>query len=227
MAGGPKITVGVVGEVYGRLTVESEGERVGAQRQRTLNCLCTCGKRKTVRLSDLRKGTTTSCGCASRERASAQLTSHGMSRTRIYQIWHMMKARCTNPNEKDYPRYGGRGIRVCEEWATSFETFVRDMGEPPTDQHTIERKENDGPYAPWNCRWATMVEQANNRRNNRHLVYNGASKTLAEWSRLLGINSKTIQHRLKKGLSVEQALSTPILSTASRTAPRKKGTKSP
>ena len=119
--GRPKITVGMVGEVYDRLTVESEGERVGAQRQRTLICVCACGTKKTVRLSDLRKGTTTSCGCASRERASAQLATHRMSDSRPYQIWRMMKVRCCNPNEKDYPRYGGRGIQVCQEWMNSFE----------------------------------------------------------------------------------------------------------
>ena len=117
---------------------------------------------------------------------------------------------------------GGRGIQVCQEWMNSFEAFIRDMGLPPSDQHTIERRDNDGPYAAWNCRWATKLEQANNRRNNRILEYNGETKTVAEWGRFLGINSKTIQYRLKKGQTVEQALSSPVLQSASRTNPHRK-----
>ena len=117
---------------------------------------------------------------------------------------------------------GGRGIQVCQEWMNSFEAFIRDMGLPPSDQHTIERRDNDGPYAAWNCRWATKLEQANNRRNNRVLEHNGETKTVTEWGRSLGINPKTIQHRLRKGQTVEQALSSPILQSASRTNSHRK-----
>jgi hypothetical protein len=93
--------------------------------------------------------------------------THGFAkggRRRVYRIWEQMKQRCVDPNHVSYPRYGARGIEVCDEWRSSFEAFLADMGEPPTDQHSIDRIDNDGGYARGNCRWATRVEQQANKR---------------------------------------------------------------
>jgi len=89
---------------------------------------------------------------------------HGMCRTRIYVTWESMKCRCYNPNYVRFKNYGGRGITVCEEWKNNFEKFYEDMGDPPTLQHTLDRKNNDGGYSKENCKWSTKKEQANNRR---------------------------------------------------------------
>lgn len=120
-----------------------------------------------------------------------------------------MRQRCNNPEVRAYPRYGGRGIAVCARWL-SFANFLADMGPRPTPAHTVERIDNNGPYAPENCRWADRTEQANNTRKNRHLTLNGATRTLAEWSRATGIGTHTIGARIDRlGWSVEMALTTP------------------
>ncbi len=130
---------------------------------------------------------------------------HGMRRTRIYRIWSAMKNRCFNPKNKDYPRYGGRGIAVCERWL-KFENFLADMGERPLSM-SIDRIDNDGNYEPGNCRWATRMEQQNNQRKNRFFVLNGVTKTLSEWASCLGINRNTLQTRFQRGWPAERALS--------------------
>lgn len=119
-----------------------------------------------------------------------------------------MLQRCRNSNGPAYKRYGGRGIFVCNEWVL-FENFLADMGQRPSNDYTLERINNDGPYAPENCRWATYKEQANNRRSNRILTFNGYSKTIAEWGRELNVSERKIEQRLDRGWSVEEALMLP------------------
>lgn len=138
-------------------------------------------------------------------------------RPNIYRRWQHMIQRCHNPNDRDYPRYGGRGITVCDRWRsgtpthTGFECFLADMGEPPTPQHSLERVDNHGPYAPDNCRWATNKEQANNRRSTRMLTIDGETRPLSEWSKLYQIGSKAILYRLKHmGMSHKEAVTTPL-----------------
>lgn len=132
--------------------------------------------------------------------------NHGFSNTRIYHIWENMKSRCLNPNDQAFSYYGGRGITVCDAWSESFEAFRRDMGEPPSDKHSIDRIDNDGNYEPGNCRWATQREQMNNIRTNRRLTINGVTRTVSEWARAAGVPHRLIFQRLSRGWPLDQIL---------------------
>jgi hypothetical protein len=117
-----------------------------------------------------------------------------------------MIARCCGTRRTNYPMYGGRGIKVCERWQNSFEAFLADMGERPSPKHTIERKDNNGDYTPSNCRWATICEQARNRRNNRLGTLNGKTQSIAAWAEERGANLQRVYSRLSRGWTLEQAI---------------------
>lgn len=108
---------------------------------------------------------TISTGSERLYRRGRKLVKTGLSRTPEYKAWKDMRLRCSNPKHKDYPNYGGRGIKVCERWQNSVQAFVADMGPRPSKDHSLDRKENSGNYEPDNCRWATKLEQSRNRRN--------------------------------------------------------------
>lgn len=193
---------------YGRLSVIKDlgvVKEPGGWKGRKLECRCDCGVVKQYRLSSLKSGNTTSCGCRNREIAAARQTTHGSSATKLYNIWCAMQARCNNPKNKSYPRYGGRGIKIFEGWS-SFEQFMADMGHPPPG-HSIERIDNDKDYGPGNCRWATPIEQANNRSNSVILTANGESHLLREWSERTGISTDTLRQRIKAGWPSERIVS--------------------
>lgn len=137
-------------------------------------------------------------------------TKHGYAgrgkQTKTYMIWGGMIARCTNPKDKSYPRYGGRGIDVCARWRT-FENFLADMGEKPEGM-SIERIDNSRGYFPENCRWIPLAEQSRNRRNVRLLTFNGKTRNLTEWSKEVGIDRETLLSRIKKGWDAEKVLTT-------------------
>lgn len=144
----------------------------------------------------------------------ANKNSHNASRrgrwTQEFRAWRQMRSRCYDSNMNGYENYGGRGISVCDRWIDSFENFLADMGRKPSPKHSLDRINNDGNYEPSNCRWASKLEQDNNRRTNRFLELNGKRMTLAQWARSLNINVVSLSSRLRKGWSVEKALTTPI-----------------
>ena len=152
-----------VGETYGKLTVLSESGRENGNR--SWLCKCECGENTTARGYRLVNGRTSSCGCDTTRKLTASRLTHGRSRDKVYRQYHGMINRCTNPRQANYPAYGGSGVKVCQRWLTSFEHFIADMGEPPTPNHTIERRRNGLGYEPGNCYWASRLVQARNRRN--------------------------------------------------------------
>lgn len=134
-----------------------------------------------------------------------------MKRNKLLSTWRGMHNRCYNEKQASYIYYGGRGIVVDPRWhgAEGYKQFVLDMGQPP-EGSSLERANNAGSYSPENCKWATKLEQANNKRNNRWLTANGETKTLAQWAKHLGCNSAAILYRLNSGMSEEAAVTTPI-----------------
>ena len=187
---------------YGRLTVKSEAGRVGGHLSYV--CLCDCGQETTVSGPNLRNGTTKSCGCYRAENTTQRLTKHGLSRSIEYKTWTGMHRRCYEETDKNYSRYGKRGIGICERWH-SFENFYADMGNKPAGM-SIERIDNNKGYSPDNCRWATKVEQSKNRRLTINLTYNGITMCLKDWSRKIGKPYTTMQLHYKNGYSTEQIL---------------------
>ena len=136
------------------------------------------------------------------------IKQHGLHRTKEYSAWASMRSRCNNPNHKLYKYYGGRGITVCEKWK-DFLSFLKDMGLSP-ERHSLDRINNDGNYEPSNCRWASSGEHANNRRTVRKIAYNGKLYSLAEISHFHGIAPNTVNERLKRGWSLEDAVTKPV-----------------
>ncbi len=131
-----------------------------------------------------------------------------------YKVWDGMRQRCNNPNSPDYPRYGGRGITICERWSASFSNFVADMGPRLSRAFQIERRDNDLGYSPENCRWATRKEQQRNRRNTRFIEFNGERLSVPEWSERTGIERHTLYLRIRRGWTPQQTLTIPADSFA-------------
>lgn len=195
-----------VGKRYGMLTVtECLGlkPRNSGRNGTYLRCLCDCGESVDVFRNNLRTGNTKSCGCRQRDAKVEVSRTHNLSKSRVYGIWSKMKARCTNPNNSKYHRYGGRGITYCPEWE-SFENFYADMGQPPTKQHSNERLNNDGNYEPGNCVWATAFTQAQNKSNTRRINLNGTDYSTAYVAKLLGVSSTFLTAAVERGVTIEQ-----------------------
>ncbi len=165
---------------------------------------CDCGAVTEVREDCLKSGNTRSCGCLQPDVAHS-LATHGMWKTRTYRIWNGMKARCRNKDSKKAHLYAGKGIKVCDRWL-SFENFLADMGEAP-DGMSIERRNGNGNYEPGNCMWATLKDQANNTTRNRLVTHVGRTQTVAQWAAEIGVDPNTLLYRLRRGWTIEQALS--------------------
>lgn len=170
---------------------------------------CDCGTERLVSSLRFLKGTSLSCGCLAREALLACRTKHlhspasGSSRT--YMSWLSMIGRCTRPSDPGYKRYGGAGITVCAEWIGDFCAFLRDMGERPSN-HSIDRIDNSAGYSKGNCRWATAMTQAQNRKHNNKISMNGKTLTLRQWSDLTGVPVKLIRARFARGASAVRCL---------------------
>ncbi len=145
----------------------------------------------------------------SRETIGERSTTHGLTGTPEHAVWKTMRMRCNNPNNKSYPRYGGRGIKICERW-NDFENFLADMGERPRKGLQVERINNDGDYCPENCEWNTPKVQANNRSSNRSLTYDGRTQNISQWADELGFQPSTLLMRANLGWDVHKILTTPV-----------------
>lgn len=170
-------------------------------------CKCDCGTEKGIDGSRLIRGHTKSCGCLNVERRKKHGCAIDGNNSRAYRAWVSMRERCRNKKCRSYPRYGGRGITVSESWS-SFAAFLRDMGEPPQGG-SLDRIDNNGPYSPENCRWASHKEQQNNKRSSRLVSINGATKTVAQWCDELGLLKNTAYERLRRGWGDQDAILTP------------------
>jgi hypothetical protein len=158
------------------------------------SCICDCGGNTIAYAGNLKNGNTQSCGCFHSERFKH--VTHGQSETWAYGIWGKMKDRCLNPNNQKYKDYGGRGIKIHERWLNSFENFSSDMGPRPSPKHSIDRKDNDGDYAPDNCHWVTSKEQTRNKRTNVIIDMPQGQMCLLDAARLAGIEYGTLYKRI-------------------------------
>lgn len=201
-----------IGKKYNKLTVKSfEGkDNFG---NHIVDCDCDCGNSKNVLLRDIRKGITKSCGCLQKEVAKGMKVTHGLTGTRLYNIWCNMKERCYNSSVPAYENYGGRGITVCDEWKdgiVAFHNWAKDNGY--SDKLTLERLDVNKGYSPDNCTWITKGDQARNTRNSKHINLFGETKTISEWCRdSRTVGKDTFYKRIKQGMAPEEALTAPLM----------------
>jgi hypothetical protein len=199
----------IAGQKFGKLTAIKPVGPVHAFS--SWICRCDCGTEKVLRFKQITE-IAKSCGCACKEAAATfgnRRRKHGMDGTPMYRLWYSMRNRCNYKKHKHYADYGGRGIKVCSRW-DSFENFLADMGERPSPKYEIERIDNNGPYAPWNCKWATRKEQMNNTRRCRYLTLGDRILTVTQWAEKLGVNKNTIRSRVRIGWSDKEILLTPF-----------------
>lgn len=209
--------IDLVGCRFGRLFVVEEAEpaiQPSGRARRRWACECVCGSVTVVRGTDLRSGRTSSCGCYRNDQVAAALTTHGEARkgrqSPEYLVWAGMISRCEGENNSAFHHYGERGIGVCARWRDSYENFLTDMGRRPTPRHSIERLDVNGDYEPGNCVWATVKQQARNKRTTRFVKYRGRKIPMAEAAELAGVPRKIVAQRIDKlGWDDERALNTP------------------
>lgn len=202
--------IDLTGNKYGKLTVI--GRQPNAPCGVTVwECKCDCGNTKNVRGNNLKSGAVKSCGCLLKEAPKLRAT-HNMSETRLYREWASMKARCSYSSQACYKSYGARGIKVCEEWEHSFSDFAGwALSHGYNDGLTLERIDVDKGYSPNNCKWITLGEQANNRRTNVLITYQGETLNLSQWCKRFGKDYRLVHNRMRKnGWSFEKAMFEPV-----------------
>lgn len=200
----------ITGNRYGRLLVK---ECVQKEGKRKYKCLCDCGNEVVVLANQLKSGNTKSCGCYKIENAIEKATIHGKSKTPLYMIWNGMKSRCFNKNNKHYKDYGGRGITICKDWC-NFENFYNwSVNNNYHKGLSIERIDVNDDYKPENCKWITISEQNENKRNNRLVTYNGETKPLFLLCKEKGLNYKMVLRRLQLGWDIKEAIELPKIPT--------------
>jgi hypothetical protein len=193
----------LIGKRFGRLTVVSQANsRIsGRLVKRSITywkCKCSCGETKEIRTDPLVHGRINSCGCIRSESSGNLNYKHGEGgKTKENRIWSHIINRCTCITDKKYLYYGGRGIQICDRWRNSYENFLQDMGRCPDNKSSIGRINNNGNYCLENCRWEDNKEQANNKRSNVFLEYNGIILTMKQWSEKLGYKYEWFHAQLK------------------------------
>ena len=204
----------LTGQIFGRLIILSlkENHKFPSGTVRSIWwCRCICGTIISAQSNNLRTGDISSCGCLRKEVTGERSTTHGMAKSPEHVAWNNIKSRCYHKNRKDYHRYGGRGITVCDEWLTSFERFYADMGPKPFPKASIERKDNNGHYGPDNCIWASNKEQSLNKENTIKLEFNNKIQPLALWADELNMDRKVLYARIfRYKWTVERALTQAI-----------------
>ena len=201
--------IDLTGKRYGELVVIKRADNT-TKGLATWECLCDCGNTTIVKGSSLRSGITKSCGCR-RSKVKPTLR-HGMSHTRLYYVWNNIKKRCYEKTNPAYKNYGGRGIKMCDSWKDSFESFAEwAKNSGYSDTLTIERINVNGNYCPENCTWIPGNEQQNNRTTCQLYTYKGETKNLMEWCNYFGLPYMTIYTRLfRLKWDFERAISEPI-----------------
>lgn len=198
----------LTGLVFGKLTVIGFAGRFSVASGSCVSkwhCLCECGNRTISQAGNLNNGSSKSCGCVCT--THGHTSGGGISPT--YKCWSSMNDRMLYPSEETFKNYGGRGITMDSRWR-EFENFLEDMGERPSNKHSIDRIDNNLGYSKGNCRWATVREQNRNKRSNVNFEINGKMMCMAECSEKFGINLTTLHYRISAGWSVDRALNTPV-----------------
>lgn len=197
----------LTGQRFGMLTAVSISHRKGTRTY--WNCKCDCGRTRVVSGDHLKRMDNTDCGCTRKHISYSK--KHGMSDSRLYTIWALMKYRCNNPNRKEYADYGGRGIRVCKEWNDPQNFIDWALNNGYSDDLTLDRIDNNSGYCPENCRWVTKSVQMNNRRTCRYITHNGETKTISQWAKEKGMRYIQLKRRIDNyGWSIERALDEPL-----------------
>ena len=203
----------LTGEKFGRLVAIEPLEQRSKKGYVLWKCKCDCGNDAVVESRYLLNGSTKSCGCYHKEVHADMLKKHGESRSRLYRVYMTRKSRCENPNAHEYENYGGRGIKICDEWQDyeAFAEWARGNGyeDEQRGECTLDRIDTNGDYEPLNCRWVTMKAQQRNRRSNKLITYKGETHCISEWAEIAGIRYGTFIKRLEYGWSMERTMTTP------------------
>lgn len=206
-----------IGRKYGRWTVIGVLPHKPCEKVKLL-CRCDCGTEKGVNKDNLISGKTLSCGCRASEVTTMRNYKHGDARSRLFKVWCNMRRRCYEPSNKRWMQYGGKGVKVCDEWQgehgyENFKKWAIESGYDVTAEYfacTIDRIDVDGDYEPSNCRWVDMKTQCRNRTSNVHIRYKGIDKIAVEWSELFGVRSELFCNRIRCGWTDDMTIETPI-----------------
>lgn len=194
----------LTGQKFNKLTALYPTDERSSGKNIIWVCQCDCGKLTKANSGQLQNGKKKSCGCWVIERMSNLNRSHGGRHERLYLVWMDMRRRCYDPKEMGYKNYGGRGIKVCDEWHdySEFRKWALEHGydeNAARGECTLDRIDVNGDYCPENCRWTNMKAQCSNKRNNRYLTYCSETKTVKQWIETLGLRGSTVYNRLKVG----------------------------
>lgn len=196
----------LTGQTFGRLKVERFSHLDKHHKGHWL-CRCKCGAAVDVETHQLKSGKTKSCGCWKNELNSKRLKTHGENSTHLYWVWSGIIQRCTNPKNKGFPIYGGRGICICDEWRYSFPAFrLWALVNGYEDGLSIDRIDNNGDYCPDNCRWTDRRTQNSNKRNNHRITFNGKTQTVTEWAEELKTSHEVICRRAARNWPLDKPL---------------------